>query len=370
MSRSRSPSLFPAPLLPAFSRLDSVRDLKRAIYIVALPVVAVLGFVTWWFERELGIMPISNMVGLPLVSALALVMSVLLWFRRDVRVLELAYVVIGGTYLLVTLYVSSSEAFHTDQQGFELLARLGYWFPPYFMLVFLVFGTRAGVIVSSGILLLAVFPGLGHFRNPSGHMPEELLLLAQMYISMALVILLLGVLSAIARMQARHALAMESAANTDALTGLSNRRHLEMLIDEEIARAERYGHGLSLILFDLDHFKRVNDEHGHAVGDRVLRGIHDLFRVHIRQVDTLGRWGGEEFVVLTPEMAKGQALALAERLRGVIERHTFEGVGRLTASFGVGEYSEGDSVLSLTRRADEALYSAKQGGRNLVVAGD
>ena len=350
--------------------LDSVLRLKRMIYIVALPLVAVLGMATWWTERGLGLMAPTNAVGLPIVSGLALLTSVLLWFRRDVRAFEVVFVVLAGIFLLVTLFVSSSEAFHSDQDGFELLARLGYWLAPYFLLVFLVFGTRLGLFVSIGFLVMALIPGLNHFDNPGGHMPEELLLLAQMYISMALVIILLAVLSAIVRLQARHALAMEAAANTDALTGLSNRRHLEALIGEEIARAERYGHGLALIFFDLDHFKRVNDAHGHQEGDRVLQGIQDLFRAHIRQVDTLGRWGGEEFVVLTPEMSRQQALALAERLRGVIEEYQFDGVGRLTASFGVSGFEVGDTVTTLTRRADEALYAAKQGGRNLVMASD
>jgi diguanylate cyclase (GGDEF)-like protein len=347
--------------------MDAIRRIKRIIYLAALPLVVTLGFVTRSVESDLGTLPVTNSVALVVVLALGSLLWLMLWVRRDVRPLELLFVVLAGVYLLATLYVASSEPYHSDEDSLMLLARIGYWYTPYFLLVTMVFGTRGGLIVSGIFLGLALYPGIGHFQNPSGHHPTELLMLAQMYVSMALVILLLAVLSSIGRLQARYALAMEVAANTDALTGLSNRRHLMQVVDEEIVRAQRYQRDLALIFFDIDHFKRVNDSHGHEVGDRVLEGLRDLFRAHMRQVDTLGRWGGEEFMVLTPEMNEEQAAALADRLRQVVEEHAFaEGV-RLTASFGVSALTAGDSVADLTRRADAALYRAKRGGRNLVA---
>lgn len=157
------------------------------------------------------------------------------------------------------------------------------------------------------------------------------------------------------------------ASGTDALTGLLNRRGLFRAFDVEAERARRYGHPMSLILFDLDHFKQINDRLGHASGDRVLRAVGEEIRRTLRPADVMGRWGGEEFVVLLPETGLSAAVDVAERLRYLVSGLRSE-AGPLSASFGVAPFSETDNLGTLVRRADRALYEAKRAGRNRVVA--
>lgn len=156
---------------------------------------------------------------------------------------------------------------------------------------------------------------------------------------------------------------------TDNLTGLFNRHKLDQAFTEEFDRSQRYGHTFSAIMFDLDHFKNVNDIYGHQVGDEFLIAVSQIIKDDVRQSDIPGRWGGEEFLVICPATNIVGAQALAEKIRQKIEQHAFSVVGQQTASFGVAERKEEDTIASLTRRADEALYRAKKSGRNQVQIG-
>jgi diguanylate cyclase (GGDEF)-like protein/hemerythrin-like metal-binding protein len=161
---------------------------------------------------------------------------------------------------------------------------------------------------------------------------------------------------------------LEEAATTDLLTSAWNRRHFEEAIEAETHRSDRYGHPLSLLMLDIDHFKRVNDTHGHAEGDRVLQQLADCVRSAIRLSDSLTRWGGEEFIVLMPNTGLSSATILAERIREAVATHDFGRVGQVTASIGLAEYVPADSREAWLERADQAMYSAKHGGRNRVEA--
>ena len=153
----------------------------------------------------------------------------------------------------------------------------------------------------------------------------------------------------------------------DDLTGLYNRRKINELIHDEIERSERYKKGFSIIIMDIDFFKRVNDRFGHLAGDQLLKMFSDIMRDTIRHTDTAGRWGGEEFVVLCPETKMDGAMALADKIRQRIESYIFNSFGKQTASFGVACYVDDDSVDSIISRADIALYDAKNSGRNRVA---
>ncbi len=159
---------------------------------------------------------------------------------------------------------------------------------------------------------------------------------------------------------------LEELATTDALTGAYNRRKFNGLILAEIARVRRYEHPLSLLILDIDHFKRVNDTHGHEAGDEVLVVLAGLIRAGIRATDSLARWGGEEFVVLSPEVTVDEAMGLAERLRGAAGEYEYSFAGRVTVSLGVAQHRAGETPDELFARADEALYAAKEGGRDRV----
>jgi diguanylate cyclase (GGDEF)-like protein len=156
---------------------------------------------------------------------------------------------------------------------------------------------------------------------------------------------------------------------TDPLTLLFNRRFLDEVLPREMDRARRYGHPFSLLMIDLDHFKRVNDRHGHAVGDEVLRSFGDRLRAFSRFADVASRWGGEEFVVLMPETPRHRAKEVAERLRAGIGHQpyaTAAGDLSVTISIGVASIEPGDDTAALVRRADDALYRAKRAGRDRV----
>ncbi len=155
-------------------------------------------------------------------------------------------------------------------------------------------------------------------------------------------------------------------ATTDPLTGLPNRLKFDASLADEIARAQRYHSSLALIMFDIDHFKRVNDLHGHQAGDAVLVGLSQLLSGQVRSVDLLARWGGEEFVLLAPGSDAATARQAAEKLKTLVAEANFDAVGKISCSFGVAELSAGDSAETLVARADGALYRAKLSGRNRV----
>lgn len=153
---------------------------------------------------------------------------------------------------------------------------------------------------------------------------------------------------------------------TDALTGLLNRRAFESLAEHEFKRSERYGEALSLIMFDIDYFKRINDTFGHHIGDEVLVEVSRLICDRIRSCDLFARWGGEEFILLAPNTNLENTVILANQLRSLMEGHTFKEVGTVTASLGVTQFTKGDGLDNMLQRADKALYRAKHGGRNRV----
>lgn len=154
---------------------------------------------------------------------------------------------------------------------------------------------------------------------------------------------------------------------TDRLTGVYNRVKIDEIIDKELKRRERYDTLCSIILIDIDYFKLVNDTHGHLVGDLILKEFAAILKENIRDTDYVGRWGGEEFMIICPQTDQNGALSLAQYLRAKIEEFLFTTVGKKTASFGVATCTEKDDIQSLIDNADKALYKAKENGRNQVV---
>ena len=162
---------------------------------------------------------------------------------------------------------------------------------------------------------------------------------------------------------------LETLSTTDRLTGIANRLHLDTVLDKEFARAERQSTPFSIILLDIDKFKSVNDTYGHPVGDTVLVEVSKVLKSNLRSYDLVGRWGGEEFLVICSETTAADAATVAEKLRAALAVHPIAVAGSQTASFGVTTYRTGDELGDMVRRADEALYRAKQGGRNKVEIG-
>ena len=159
---------------------------------------------------------------------------------------------------------------------------------------------------------------------------------------------------------------LEKASVTDPLTGLANRLETDRILNRELERAHRYSSPFSVALLDLDHFKAINDAHGHQAGDKVLVETARMLSKGTRATDTVGRWGGEEFIIISPETNLGAMAALVEKLRQALTGHPFPEVGPWSASFGVSTFQPGDTESSIVARADAALYRAKAAGRNRV----
>ena len=169
-----------------------------------------------------------------------------------------------------------------------------------------------------------------------------------------------------ARHVTRQRQALNSLLGQDPLSGAGNRRALDTALAEAVGLRARYGGPVSLVVIDIDHFKRVNDRYGHAAGDRIITRLVAIIRGRVRRVDRLFRYGGEEFVLLCQHTTRDQARALAESLRVAVMAETFAGVGGVTISAGVAELADGECPQVWFERADAALYAAKGGGRNNV----
>lgn len=161
---------------------------------------------------------------------------------------------------------------------------------------------------------------------------------------------------------------LNNLATLDRLTQIANRFEFDKILGHSIEVARRYNRSFSILLLDIDHFKSVNDQFGHLVGDEVLKTFSELLRKQIRQSDVVARWGGEEFIILLPDTSLASAIKMADALRQRIEVNPFDTVGTITCSIGVAEFNTIERADDLLHRADEKLYKAKHSGRNRVIA--
>lgn len=165
---------------------------------------------------------------------------------------------------------------------------------------------------------------------------------------------------------------LERLANTDSLTGICNRRYLLMIAEQEIKRSQRYNFSFTVLLLDIDHFKKINDTYGHNIGDKVIIFMTQTVINNLRQPDCFGRFGGEEFVILLPDTDIDEGVIVAERIRHNIHHQSISVENQqvsITVSIGVASYNLGDQTIdAIIHRADQALYQAKNQGRNRVIA--
>jgi diguanylate cyclase len=238
-----------------------------------------------------------------------------------------------------------------------------------YVVAYLIFDSRTALRISLAVFGLELFAVLAKALSevPAGPNPAEILWLLRMHAFMGAVIALIYASSYLKVQlfkQREMAEVMHRLAHTDPLTGVANRRELYSELRKETDESERYERPLSIIFFDLDHFKSVNDAYGHDCGDNLLCEVVRSVESVLHATDRLGRWGGEEFVVLAPETDLREASRLAERLRVEIASHRYRSAPTITASLGLAQYEAGDTPETLIKRADQALYKAKILGRN------
>ncbi len=340
--------------------------LKRRIALVLLPVGTVAVLLARLVQIRQGAPEPLDAWALPLMGVSFLVLTLILWLRPESLSFTqgAGYVVLAGYALLSLEY--QFRVYLPVNHG---LSEATYWFSLLYLIAFANWKLRVAVWVSIttfvAMLLLGFWRGLP-VLIANGVDPDAIGFVLQFYISSLAYIAFIFSFATIRQQYYR----MHHLAHADSLTGLPNRRAGEELINYEIERVERYKHDFSVVVFDLDHFKRVNDNHGHDVGDGVLRELAKRVEGYLRKADRLIRWGGEEFVILLPETSPEEACHITERIRKAVNAEPFKGPGWLSASFGIASYQPDDTLTLMIKRADQSLYGAKQNGRNCVVIGD
>jgi diguanylate cyclase len=345
-------------------------EVRRRVYLVALAVgIPTLPIV--WLTR--GPDDLLMQITYPLFASYLVGVAFALATRRmTVPTSERQMVVAVAVFELVRL---STAVFGPQDLALvtaELLESTFLNVAIVFILAYLAYETRVALRISLGVyavmvlvLLVRVVPDLAVGDSYA----QAVTFMRVAAFHGAFVVLLYGLAHVKEQLveERMHAQDMTRLANTDALTGLANRRALQETIDQRIADAQRYARPLSLLMLDLDLFKSINDRHGHPVGDAVLRETAALLATVLRANDSIGRWGGEEFVVIAPETDDEAAEQLAERCRAELADHGFDRVPEgVTASIGVASFRPNDTARDLLKRADDALYEAKRAGRNRV----
>ncbi|MDB5044778.1 MAG: hypothetical protein JWQ08_828 [Deinococcus sp.] len=290
------------------------------------------------------------------------------WLMRG-RSLRVAEQVVFTCNVTAVLAQSLFTALKPDAAILDLSSSTYWMLVALSILAFLMFSTRrAGVLTAITYLLCVALPWAALLDRGEGSLAANSSLLRVQLTCGAILVLLFGLAWYRARfLQERHErLTLFHLAHTDPLTGLPNRRALYPAVEALLA-AMAQGTSGSVILLDLDHFKRINDTYGHNIGDDVLMDTALLLRSALRDGDTVGRWGGEEFLITLPETDALGATIVAERLRRLMSSTPQPLAGQVTASLGVATCESGDDLRVLTARADAAMYEAKQLGRNRVV---
>jgi diguanylate cyclase (GGDEF)-like protein len=270
--------------------------------------------------------------------------------------------------IYIVLHAQPTALVTMDAYEFASLAQ---WFPLVYTAAFFFLTTRQAMLVSVLVYLSMLVPyGVELLlQHTALSTSDRSLLMMNVLCSHPVYIV---TLSGIAMLKTRvmqagaQAAILREAASIDYLTGIANRRATADVLQAALVRAREAGAVVSVILLDIDHFKLINDTFGHDIGDQVLIQVPVILHEYLRASDTLGRWGGEEFVVVTNETDSTAAAHMAERLRAQIAGYTFAQAGHRTASFGVATSAASDTPDSLMKRADQALYLAKRGGRNRV----
>lgn len=302
--------------------------------------------------------PLLPRLGLYLLAVQAAVYPVFRYLH-DVR--QMSVVTLG---VLVAIQALQSAAFlkKTAKDGMGA----AIWFN-----VTLLVGFAGFNLFRSGVVLILGTPTDLHLPNPLEAASAVVFLGAGLGVGFG----------AFWLTSAKIRIALEGLANTDPLTGIFNRRVFTSMCEQELLRSSRTGQPFSLLMFDLDHFKQINDRYGHATGDAVLCAVVEKLRNSVRNIDTVGRWGGEEFVGLLPGANSQVALLVAQRLRRSVESLTVANLQArnpvaddqvsITISVGLGTYGgPGDTIADLIHRCDTAMYQAKKEGRNRIVAED
>lgn len=351
----------------ALAPLNPQDAFRRNALVILLGTSGVAAAVSLIVTPLIGLSGLDRL-GPVLIAVKAVIFLLWLWVRpqafRVVGTIELTVEAATGVLKLASILL-------VDQ----LSAGLGgyvMWLPQTYILAALVLPGRWSLLVSLGVYALLLVPGVMFWSSeaiPPAVKASFGNTIVQMYLLHAALIAFFALLGrameayATAERQLEHNARL---AHSDALTGLANRRQLMDWLERATQDSTRTGEAFSVLLFDLDHFKGVNDTFGHDTGDDVLRFTAQVARTVMRDQDRLGRWGGEEFMVILPDCDERGAERIAVRLQWAMGARPHPRAGAITVSCGVAARRPGEDASDVLRHADEALYAAKREGRNAV----
>lgn len=349
---------------------SSSAALKRSIYLVVLPfggVAALTVGITGSFDasRSTANWLVAASVGVVLLVATGIIAA----RRRVPRAVERTLVVASLLAFAVALLAVVASSLGSAGTQVDGVVRIAMWTAAIAGFAHLALPERAAGFVTWGSwTMLAVASGAVLANDAAATVGDRTTLIEAVLVQGCALVMIGGIVR-VTRAERERASAMASLATRDVLTGLENRRGAEDRLEQEVDRARRYVRPLSVVWFDLDRFKQVNDRYGHEVGDRALKAVATVALRTVRAHDTVARWGGEEFVLLLPGQGRADAMRAAERLRRAIGTYDLGLAGgeRISASFGVAELEPHESATDLLRRADRAVYLAKDRGRDQVV---
>ncbi|HVM72138.1 MAG TPA: GGDEF domain-containing protein [Anaerolineales bacterium] len=350
---------------------DPIVAAKRKVFLIGTPVGVLAILVIWGIGLRQASLSIADRFTLPLLAVFFLTLTILFW-QQLIHLRSFEFFIYGLVVAFVLFEFGSIIIKITILHG-SFVPGITLWLPFVYILSFLILSTNRALLFSSIFFLATLIIGVASIIRfmAAGLVFPNMPLLVQVYFAS---IFYVAVLYLVTRIKdhyiSEHMRAgdLTRLAMIDSLTQVDNRRLLTQLLKEDVARVDRDGMPLSVILFDLDRFKNINDSYGHNTGDEVLRQVAYQLRQVIRTSDPFGRWGGDEFLVLATNTDGQQAVELAQRMRENLENCDFGPAGKVTASFGISTYQNGDTPETLIRRADMGLYKAKSKGRNRVEA--
>lgn len=262
------------------------------------------------------------------------------------------FILVGMLLLVIAIFING---------GYENTGI--YWIYTFPLLSFFIKGNREGFVWNLGLIAVVCLLVYLDYRNvvPIAYSYVEIRQSLLAYV----IVMILAYIFEDALLRSYNK--VSKMAVTDQLTGLYNRHYIFRKLSEEVKRARRYRENLCVILIDIDNFKSINDRFGHDVGDAVLKKVAEILRCNVREIDTVGRLGGEEFIIICPRTNIVGGRILGEKIRAVVENLREGNIPRITVSVGVGAFSSFDTPHELIKKADVALYRAKKSGKNKVV---
>ncbi|MFD1205532.1 MULTISPECIES: GGDEF domain-containing protein [Sporosarcina] len=341
-----------------FKNVNSINDLKRITYLFILPGLLVAAIST--LLLQVATRNYSLQFYCTIIFMLFYITLWILAYKRHPFVLfEKFLIVIIGCYYVVTILFEVLLNYQTGEN--DALSIFTIWYPLFMMYIFMVLPRKSALFASIVVVALPFIPSVLLYGGLHDGFRDSLL---QFYVASIIYIVILFVAQSIINSYIEIK-AVEKQFYVDQLTQVGNRHQIDIWLKDLLHETVKLGE-VSVVFFDIDFFKRVNDQFGHQAGDEVLKAVAQIVRQQLSAEQHIGRWGGEEFIVLLKE-PECIAYEIAEKLRLAIAAHDFPYVGQVTASFGVTSNMEGDTAGTILLRVDKRLYLSKEKGRNRVT---